>query len=263
MRCKKCNARLAAHDLWCVSCGSQSPAVKTDLASMPVLKNTWSSLSGHWSEFVPVSGLSIILGIIPMAAITYILSFVISLENMNDIQYLLNLLIKSVLFSIFLPFVLIPFSLFDSPQSYSLKRVSITTVFSSYGRYFVFSLINALFFALVHVVCFGLPGFASDPILRLVWIVLLNYWIAIVLPAPVLMETQGLSPFKAITKSYRHFHDVRWNIYLLSLVLSVLNLLAFGLAIFPLLFTLPLSYFAVRDYTLKLIEFELLEYRIV
>ncbi len=32
MRCKHCNARLAAHDMWCVKCGKQSPAVITDLA---------------------------------------------------------------------------------------------------------------------------------------------------------------------------------------------------------------------------------------
>jgi len=235
--------------------------VKTDLAALPILRKTWEGLSGHWSEFVPLSGLATILGIIPIAAITYILSFVVSLDNMNDIQYVLNLLIKSVLFSIFLPFVIMPFSFINSPDGYSLNRVSFASIFKPYGRYFIFSLINALYFALIHVICFGLPGFASDPILRLVWIVLVNYWIAIVLPAPVLMETKGLSPIKAIEKSYRHFHDVRWNIYLLSLVLTMLNLLAFGLAIFPLLFTLPLSYFAVRDYTLRLIGFELLEYR--
>jgi hypothetical protein len=91
--------------------------------------------------------------------------------------------------------------------------------------------------------------------------VLVNYWVAIVAPAPVIMERLGINPFRAISLSYRHLHDVRWNIYLLVLVLGILNLLAFGLAIFPLLFSLPLSWFAIRDYTIKLEQFELFESR--
>lgn len=263
MRCKKCNARLAAHDIWCVSCGTQSPVLKADLAAMPSLKHSWTKVRGRWSEYVPVAGMAVILGIIPIAAIIYILNFVIALESGTDMQYILNILIKSVLFSIFAPMVLIPFSKVASHQEYSLKLDSIASYFKPYGRYLVFSLINALVFALFHIICFGLPSFASDPILRLVWIVLLNYWVAIALPAPILMELKGLSPFKAICASYRHLHDLRWNIYLLALVLTLLNSIAFLLAIFPLLFTLPLSYFAVRDYTRKLIEYELLDYRLV
>lgn len=263
MRCKKCNTRLAEHDVWCVSCGSQSPIVKTDLASMPSLKNTWNQISGNWSEYVPVAGIAIILGIIPMAAIIYIINFVIALESTTDLLYISNLLIKALLFSIFMPMVLIPFSKVAGKSDYSLKLDSLASFFKPYGKYLVFSLINALYFCLIHLICFGLPSFASDPILRLVWIVLVNYWIAIVLPAPVLMEVKQLSPFKAIAASYRHLHDLRWNIYLLVLVLAAINLFAFSLAIFPLLFSLPLSYFALRDYTMKLLEYELLEYRIV
>ncbi|MCB5266774.1 MAG: hypothetical protein LHW46_01545 [Candidatus Cloacimonetes bacterium] len=262
MRCKKCNAKLAEHDIWCMACGSPSPVLKNELASMPVLRSTWNAISSHWSEYVPVVGIAIILGIIPMAIITYVLSFVITLDNGSDMSYIMNMIIKSALYSIFIPMILIPFSLLSKPGEYSLKLQSLGNLFRHYGKYFLFGLINTLYFVIIHLICFGLPSFASDPILRLVWIVLVNYWVAICLPVPILMEEKQLNPWKAIKLSYRHLHDLRWNIYLLALVLTLINAIAFSLALFPLLFSLPFSYFAIRDYCRKLIDFELLEYRI-
>jgi len=101
--------------------------------------------------------------------------------------------------------------------------------------------------------------------LRLVWLVLVNYWVAIVLPSLVLMEEMSYNPWKAIKKSYQHFQDVRWNIYLLALVLAGLNALGclfFWLLLIPEALILPLSLYAVRDYTRRLIDFELLNYRL-
>jgi hypothetical protein len=121
-----------------------------------------------------------------------------------------------------------------------------------------------LFYSFIYLICFGLPNFGSLPILRLVWLVLVNYWIAIALPAVVLMEQFNWSPWFAIQKSYKHFHDLRWNIFLLALVLTFANLIALGLfflLLIPLVFTLSLSLFAIRDYVRLLVDFELLDYR--
>jgi hypothetical protein len=87
--------------------------------------------------------------------------------------------------------------------------------------------------------------------------VLVNYWIAVILPVPVLMERRDLSFWAALKLSYRHFHVVRWNMYLLVLALFILNSIAALLLIVPLVVTLPLSWFAVRDYTDLLLEYEL------
>jgi len=223
------------------------------------MKHSRQALKAKYSEMVPATGFTIILGAIPIAVLIWVFHNYVHIEGTG--QFLLNLAIKSVLFSAFMPFLLLPFSRISENEHYELKLSSLITNLRHYPRYFVFSLLNALFFVLIYLICFGFPGFASDPILRLVWIVLVNYWVAIVAPAPVIMERLGINPFRAISLSYRHLHDVRWNIYLLVLVLGILNLLAFGLAIFPLLFSLPLSWFAIRDYTIKLEQFELFESR--
>jgi hypothetical protein len=79
------------------------------------------------------------------------------------------------------------------------------TALRCYPRYFLWTLINAVFFCIVYIICFGLPNFSSAPILHLVWLILVNYWIAIVLPSLVLMEELSINPWKAIIKSYQHF----------------------------------------------------------
>lgn len=261
MRCKYCNAKLATHDIWCVECGRQTTVVKQDLASMRSLGNTYSSFKAHMSSAVPGSAFSLILGIIPLAVLIWVFSSIIPFDNESVGGLLLGLLIKSVSLSIFIPFVLIGFNAISLSETYTLSWQQIIAALNSYPRYLLFSLVSAAYYTVLFLICWGVPGFASLPILHLVWLVMVVYWVAIILPAPVLMERLGLSPWQAITKAYHHFHDVRWNIFLLALVLALLNAVAFLLLFVPMVVTLPLSLYAIRDYTNRLVEYELLDYR--
>jgi hypothetical protein len=245
-----------------MSCGVQSPVVKTDLAALRSLKNTRKELKGKTSSMVPAMGFSIILGVIPIAILIWIFASFINNESNTIGKLMINLSLKSVLISLFVPMLLLPFSLISNQRDYSLKLKDLLLNMKHYPKYLLFALINAVVLMVLYLVCFGFPGFASDPILRLVWIVLINYWLAIALPAVVVMEIKQVNPLKALKLSYQHFTDVRWNIYLLALLMVIFNGLAFALAIFPLLFTLPVMYFSFRDYVLKLEEYELLEYRL-
>jgi hypothetical protein len=245
-----------------MNCGNQTALLKTELSSMRSLKSTWHKLRALSSANVPAAGFAIILGIIPIAVILWMYMSVISSDISTDIKMILNLVVKTTSISLFIPMLLIAFNPLVLSEEYRICLKDVLKALRLYPRYLGFSLISGLFFVIFYIVCFGLPSFGSDPILRLVWIVLVNYWIAIILPAPVLMEKLSVSPVKAILLSYKHFHDLRWNIYLLALVLTILNALAFSLLIFPLLITIPLSWYAIRDYTNKLLEFELLSYRV-
>lgn len=262
MRCKKCNTRLGSHDLWCMSCGVQSPVVKTDLAALQSLKRTRKELKGKTSSMVPAIGFSIISGVIPIAIIIWIFTLYMKNESNTIGQLLINLSLKSVLISLFVPMILLPFSVISNQRDYSLKLKDLLANMKHYPKYLLFALANAVMLMVFYLICFGFPGFASDPILRLVWIVLINYWLAISLPAVVVMELKEVNPFKALKLSYLHFGDVRWNIYLLALLMVIFNSFAFAFAIFPMLFTLPCLFFAFRDYVIKLEEYELLDYRL-
>ncbi|PKN72148.1 MAG: hypothetical protein CVU50_08370 [Candidatus Cloacimonetes bacterium HGW-Cloacimonetes-3] len=261
MRCKHCNARLANHDIWCVECGRQSDVVKTELSAMKSLKKTYKAFLPEKALAIPGTAFMLIAGVLPILVLLWVFNKYISLESGTAMQMLMNLGIKSIAISVFIPIILSAFNAMCSHTNYQLSFSSMMSSLKSYPRYLGYALISALFFSIIYIIGFGFPSFASLPILRLVWIVLVNYWVAIVLPAVVLMEQFSLSPWQAIKKSYRHFHDLRWNIYYLALVLGIINLVALLLLFVPLIFTLPLSMFAIRDYTRLLVEYELLDYR--
>lgn len=261
MRCKHCNTRLASHDIWCVECGRQSDVVKHELSSMQSFKKTYQAFMPNKATAIPGTAYMLIGGMIPLLLVIWLFNSYISLQSDTAIHMLVNLFIKSIAISIFIPVMLSSFNSICNQPGYSLSLTNMRSALRTYPRYKLFTLISALYFSLIYLICFGLPDFAALPILRFVWIVLVNYWLAIVVPAVVLMEDLKLSPWQAIKKSYLHFHDVRWNIYLLILVLSAINLVALFFFFVPLIITLPLSFFALRDYTRRLVDFELLEYR--
>lgn len=257
MRCKHCNTRLADHDLWCHSCQRQSTLVKNELSAINSLKSSWKSYKPHISLNVPLAVPAIVLGFIPLAILIWLFNTSLMLPTDSTIKLLLNLGIKSILVSAFLPFLLIGFSAVSQIDGYQIGKAGLFIALKSYPKYLVFSIMNCLYFVAIYLICFGFPGFGSDPILRLVWVVLVNYWAALILPVSTLMEDQKLSFRAAFRLSQRHFGVVRWNIYLLVLVLALINLLAGALFIVPLAITLPLSWIAVRDYTRLLLEYEL------
>lgn len=264
MRCKYCNARLAAHDLWCVDCGRQTELVRNDLSAWKSIRESYHNFRPQASSAVPGIAFSVIAGLIPIALLIFLFNSIISIGNGSVIGTLLNLIVKAVSLSIFIPFVLIAFEPTSNHDKYSLSLAEMFSALRSYPKYLWFSLINAFYFVLIYIICFGLPNFSSHPILRLVWIVLVNYWVAICLPAVALISELKVSPWKAIKLSYRHFHDVRWNIYLLALILAVANLFSavlFFLLLVPSVLSLAFSVFALRDYVRRLISFELLDYR--
>ena len=76
------------------------------------------------------------------------------------------------------------------------------------------------------------------------------------------MERKNVNAWKALRMAYKYFKVVRWQLFWLGLILLVLNLAATALALVFLLITLPLSWFAIRDYIDLLLEYEIIrEYK--
>jgi hypothetical protein len=161
---------------------------------------------------------------------------------------------------VFAPFLLVAFAHVGKREDYQISLKDYGAALKQYPKYLLLGLGTGFYYALIYLICFGMPSFGSDPILRLVWVVLVNYWMAIILPVPALMEIKEIGVFRAIRLSYRHFHDIRWNLYLMALLLGILSSVATTLLLVGLLYMIPFFWFSVRDYTRKLIEFELLEY---
>ncbi|MFO7660240.1 MAG: hypothetical protein R6V77_04945 [Candidatus Cloacimonadaceae bacterium] len=163
------------------------------------------------------------------------------------------LALHTVIWTIFLPVMFVPFRAVCKSDSYKIDVRDYFSSFKSYFRYLMFSLISVLFYLAIFLICQG------DPILNLVWLVLVLYWVAIVLPVPVIMERFNLNAFKAVKLSYKYLGDLRWNVFLMALILTVANFLAILLLVIGLAVVLPFTWFAIRDYVDKLIENEVIE----
>ncbi len=261
MRCKHCNARLGDHDLWCVTCGKQSSVVMQDLSAVKSLAESWNNYKPYLTKNIPVASVSVLLGFIPIGILVWIFGGFVNPEIQSTSGLFLRLISFAFVSSVFSSIVIMPIAMIVQDPGYHLSKDQFRYSLKRIHVFFGISLLTSIFYILIHVICFGLPSFGSDPILRLAWLVLANYWFAIILPVPILVESQNINPIKALSLSYRHFHDVRWNLYLMALLLILINLAAAAFLVFGLVFTLPFSLYAIRDYTYKLIDFELLEYR--
>lgn len=282
MRCKHCNGRLAVHDMWCVHCGRQTPIVTTELSTTRSMRDTWLAFKPSFSAGAPLGTFSVIFGAIPILVLLKLLSSFLSFDTNTALGLLGDLLSKSLAASIFVPFLLIGFHAVCKWQDHQPEKFGFGSIITAYPRYFALTLLSAIYYTIIYVICFGLPKFGSDPILRLVWIVLAQYWVVLILPVSILMEEHNCSIIKSLRLSYRHFHVVRWNLYLMLLILVVINGIPMGvsalffsnalvvmgaakyilfllalLVLAPMAYTLPYSWLAVRDYTNRLVEFEL------
>lgn len=118
MRCRHCNTRLAVHDVWCPKCQRQSSLVKNELSAMRSLKATWAQYKPNISINVPLAVPAIIFGIIPLLILIWLFNTSLMLPMDSTVKLLLNLLIKSVLVSLFLPFTLIGFKAVSTLDGY-------------------------------------------------------------------------------------------------------------------------------------------------
>lgn len=248
MRCTHCNEKLANHDLWCVSCGKRTEVLNTSLAATKSLNASWKEYKKFKGPNFPVGIWSVLLGALPFALIFWFLSY-----GMPELPTWQIMLIRNLIWLVFIPVLLVPFKAVCNKDGYQITVKDYFASYASYPRYLLLSLLSVVYYLVIHYVCKG------DPILNLVWLVLVLYWIAIVIPVPVLMERYKINAFAAIEFSYKKAGDLRWNIFLIGIFLFLANILAGLLLLIGMAVIIPFSWFAIRDYTDKMIGYEVFD----
>jgi hypothetical protein len=253
MRCKHCNERVKDTDFWCDYCGHPTGLVKNEFAANHML-----GLS--WKKFSPLAGKNYAFGIVSALLFLILVGgaywFSIN-DSLLPVSPFIKYVLDNLVYLLVLPIFLSPFMLVVQHPD---RGWSISDFFRSqkmYPRFFVFVLLNILYFFALKYICKG------DPILNLVRFVMVQYWISIVLPAPLLMLDLHINPWRAIVASYHTGKEVRWNLYFLWLLLAILNMitiLPFGLG---LLITLPFTYHAIYDYYRKLVIYNQVNVNVV
>jgi len=246
MRCPHCNEKIASHDLWCIKCCRRTNIISKDLSALNSLKVSWVKYKKVKGSNLPVGILASLTGIIPLLVILWILNY--TLPVVPKWQFMA---ISSIVWLFFLPVIIVPLSAVCKKDNYHLDVKDFFSSFTRYMKYFSLMLITVIYYIIIFYVCTG------DPILNLVWLVLILYWISIIIPVPIIMERFKCNAFKAIALSYKHAGDLRWNIFLMGIVLTLANVLAAVLLVVGLSITIPFSWFAIRDYVDKMIEYEI------
>jgi len=248
MRCLHCNEKLAIHDLWCINCGKRTSVLSKDLSALNSLNDSWKKYKKIKGKNFPMGIWASLLGILPMFILIFILNFTLSEMPKWQIMILSN-----VVWLIFIPILLVPFQAVCKKDGYHISVQEYFASFSRYFHYLMFSLSSVGFYLIIFFICKG------DPILNLVWLVLVFYWIAIVFPVPVLMERFNINSLQAIKLAYKHAGDIRWNMFLMAIVLVITNILALAFFVIGLIISVPFTFFAIRDYVDKLIEFDIFD----
>jgi hypothetical protein len=248
MRCTYCNEKLASHDLWCINCGRRTEVLSNSLAATKSLNESWKKYKSFKGQNLPVGIWSVLLGILPLILIIWFLYY-----GLPELPTWQTMLIRNIVWLFFTPVLLVPFRAVCRKADYQITVKEYFASFASYPQYLMLTLLSVIYYLIIYYVCKG------DPILRLVWLVLVFYWIAILFPVPILMERYKKNAFSALTISYKKAGDLRWNMFLALIILFIANVLAGIIFLIGLTVILPFTWFAVRDYVDKMIEYEVFD----
>ena len=241
---RTCNEKIEEHQIFCHKCGEPTDALSGPLSAKENLKQVWSEFKPVKAKFYPFSIFIILTAFLLIGLAVYF-------TRGNYFQTNLALLF-------IVPFALIPLS-FD--ENFISNHFTINMFFSKlkyYPIFFLFTLINIVYFALMKIICTGYSlNIAVDPVLHIVRLIMVLYWIAIIVPAPVLMIRKKMNPVKAIIVSYKAGKETRWQQFYIAVFVFVLNIVGVALIGLGLLVTIPLSYILIERYYLRMDEFEL------
>lgn len=241
-----CNEKLEEHQIFCHKCGEPTEALSGPLSAKENLKQVWIEFKKVKAKFYPFSIFIILTAFLLIGLAVYF-------TRGNYFQTNLALLI-------FVPFALIPLS-FD--ENFISNHFTINMFFSKlkyYPIFFLFTLINIIYFALMKIICTGYSlNIAVDPILHIVRLIMVLYWIAIIVPTPILMIRKKMNPVSAIILSIKSGKETRWQQFFIAFIVFVLNIVGVLLIGLGLLVTIPLSFVLIERYYLRMDEFELFE----
>ncbi len=250
MKCsnKKCLEKLSDTDIYCHACGKPSGVLSGQLAAQTIIRDTWEEFKLVRSNHYSFGILHFLFAVLPILCSIY-LSYHLSLFQSNFTNYLFN----NLIFALILPLSILPFAFRKNFISETVSPKEYFGMFKQYSRFFILNFFSVFFYFAIKYICIG------DPILNLVRLVLVFYWVAVFLMAPAIMSYRQINPWKALVFAYKSGFMTRWQqlfLYLLLLVINLVALIPIGLG---LIITLPFTYAVLTRYYRELERYNLLD----
>ena len=235
MKCKECKKDMDDLAFFCTNCGTETTIIKDKLSAKQAIHETWSEIKKDKSKAYIFSIFYVLIILLPISAAAYML---------RDKYFILNGTL-----TLLIPLAFIPFE-FSGITDFSIGNY--LKSLKSYPKYLLFTLINIIYFFVIKIVCTGKPvfSFVFDPILHLVRLVLVLYWIAIIIPVPFIMNRYNINPFKAVYAAYKGGAETRWQQFFIATIMFTYLAVSALLLGFGLLVTIPLTFLVIRQYGL-------------
>ncbi len=247
MRCKHCNAQIKNSDLYCPKCRKKTQSIKENFLIWNALKDTF--LEERENENYNFKFNLFFAGVI-FIFLTLLGFHYFSFSYSNDwIRYFA----ENAIFLVLVPILLLPFGIQNIIMEIGYGKELNAYIFKIFPKYILFVLINIAIFALIKFLCIG------DPVLRLVRVILVLWWLAVLLPMPVMINKYNLNLYKLFKLSLRAFEDLRWQMFF-GYIFILMSHIAMILPIF--LGYLRFSnviYMAMNKYLEKVDENEILD----
>ena len=249
---RKCNHVLADETIFCDKCGFPTNALKSGL-------NAKQNLNQVRQEFQEVRSNYYSFNLFFLLAIFLPLGLAIFFrESMADFLGLNKYLFINISMLILVPFTMIPFAFEPNFTKQVFKIKNYFQALKHYPKFFLFTLISLLFFLLLKILCTGyLIGVTVDPILHPVRFILVLYWIAIMLPVPLVMMRKEVNAFKAVKMCYVASAETRWQQFFTAFYVVSVNVLGALVLGLGLLRSISFSYLLIERYYQKLDEYKL------
>ena len=246
--CEKCLKDLQPNQLYCYECGQPTAVLSEELSAKKNWVETWGDYKQRKGENYPFAIFFIFIILIPQIFIILLPKLVFSSESTNT--YLINNLIY--LFT--LPLIFIPFA---TPLMAEKAKLTIRKYFQDlkhYPRMFLFVLINLVYFFLLKMITSSV-----DPILNLVRLIMVLYWLAIIVPYPHLLLRKKINPLQGLIIVYKVGKETRWQQFFTYIYLFVINILGLAALGIGLLVTIPYSIAVLERYYLQMDKLDLFE----
>ena len=229
LTCSRCDTKLDGNQIYCHECGEPTSVLKHDLSAKQIIQNTWNSYMSNKGQNYSFAIFYFFVLLVPLAIIVY---------HTHTNYYLHNLILL-----LFLPLLLIPMAIKSNKGQDALTIPAYFANLKSYPVMFLFVLLNIVYFFLLKAVTTSV-----DPILNLVRLIMVLYWIAIVFPLPHLMLRKKVNFLNGWRSVYKKGKETRWQHFFVYLFLAIINLFGLALVGIGLLITIPFSFAVIEAY---------------
>ena len=233
MICKNCKGEILSSDVFCKNCRQETSLLSKELNSFT---NFYYCMK-NFDKYVGIY-MGIIFGVL-FAILVFLAYF---LRN--------NFLIFIVIAAFYLPLLLLPVGLKEDFISNKMKMQvkDFFKLFTYYPILLKFSLLNSVYFYLLKLICLN----QADPILNLVFLVLVLYWPSLIFPLPFLLVRKKMNFFEAFMLCLKKVKETRWQQFFSLFFALSLNFVGLFVLGFGLIITIPFTYALLERYYLQL-----------